>query len=105
VAYDYVPLGAVDEVRWQRRVRRELGLPPDAPIPWGLNGVSDDARRAAIESWRRIFDVDPASGCAVQATVEHLYLDDVVDTLPAPALKEFPREYRVHVSTYLRRSL
>jgi hypothetical protein len=101
MAYSYVPKDEADDRRWQRRVNRELGARPDAPIPWGLDGVSDDTRRAAIASWPRIFDIGPSS-TAVQATVEHLYLDDVVEILRAPAPADVPAEYSVNVSTYVR---
>lgn len=85
-------------------MRRELGTAPGDPIPWGLAGVSDETRREAIASWPRIFEIDQDSGGAVQATVEHLYLTDVIDILPAPAPEDVPPDYRVNVSTYLRGS-
>lgn len=102
LSYGYVPLDDADDARWQRRVRRELGLPATAPIPWGLAGVSDETRRAAIASWPRIFDVDPTGERTVQATVEHLYIDDVVDKLQGPAIDDVPQQYRHMFSTYLR---
>jgi hypothetical protein len=102
LTYGYVPLDDADDARWERRVRRELGIEASAPIPWGLGGASDETRRAAISSWDRIFDIDPSSGRSVQATIEHLLLADVVDALPAPANDDVPPEYRRNVSTYLR---
>lgn len=101
LSYGYVPLDEADDARWERRVRRELGLRSGAPIPWGLGGVSDETRLAAIASWTRIFDVDPTGGRTVQATVEQLFVDDVVDTLAGPAIDDVPAAYRHLWSTYV----
>lgn len=85
-------LGALCEARDRRTTR--------GPDPCWAERSNDNTRRAAIASWERIFEVDRASCCTLQATVERLYLADVVDTLPAPAPEDVPPEFRVNVSTY-----
>lgn len=102
MAYQYVPVDDADAVRWERELRRELRTPRDVPTPHPFDAASDATLRRVIASWDRIFDVDMASGRTVQATVEQLFVADVVDVLPAPDLDDVPQLYRVNVSTYLR---
>lgn len=101
MAYQYVPVDDTDAARWERQLRRELGTPRNAPTPHPVNGASEATLRRVIASWDRIFDVDLGSGRTVQATVEQLFIDDVVDVIPAPDLNDVPAPYRVNVSTYL----
>ena len=102
MAYQYVPSDEADAARWDRRLRSELHTPRGAETPHPLSGTSERTQRAVIASWQRIFDVDPHAGRTIQATVEYLSIDDVIDVVRAPAPEDVPLPYNSNVSTYRR---
>jgi len=96
--YAYLPESRRDAERWRLRVVESLGLPRDTPLPtldshWG-RGLLDEM----TESWQRIFESRP--GRTLQAAVERLDVDDVVDFLYGPDPDAVAEEYRADRFTY-----
>jgi hypothetical protein len=62
------------------------------------SGASEATLRAVSASWNRIFVIDLSSGRTLQATIEQLFLEDIVDVLAAPDPSNVPPAYRINVS-------
>jgi hypothetical protein len=100
IHYRYVPADEDDQARWDDKVRSVLGLPDGTPLPSVNRSWTPALVHEIAASWIRIFD--PAPDRPIQATVESLSIEDLVDFVPAPDLDDVPLEHRVATATYLR---
>ncbi|MHB8463380.1 MAG: DUF3841 domain-containing protein [Acidimicrobiales bacterium] len=102
VRYQYVPTDSDDAARWDRRIRRALGVQRADPTPRVSSAWPDRLIHDLTTSWSRIFEVRP--GRSTQGTVERVDQSEVVDALPPPLIKDLPPWLRTGSwSTYDRR--